>query len=223
MVQILYSYFELCTYNNGVTSQWFSPSRGIRQTGPESGYLYLLVTEILSINISNQRIKGININGYIEVISQFADDTGIFSLFQTDSLQAIINDFEEFYQNTGLKVNYDKTTIFRIGALKNSQQKLAVSKTFKCLNDQIDTLGLMIVTEDINNMNFKTTSERAENLLKLWRMRDLSLFGRINVINTLIGSLFIYKMHVLPLLSNNFIAKFQHLITDFMEWQEAKA
>ena len=54
-----------------------------------------------------------------------------FSLYELNSLQAIINVFEDFKNNTGLKVNYDKLIIYRIGAVKDSQAKLKVSKNFK--------------------------------------------------------------------------------------------
>ena len=47
--------------------------------------------------------------------------------------------------------------------------------------------------------------DQVENILKLWRMHDLSLLGKINIINTLVGALFIYKLQVLPSLSDQFI------------------
>ena len=97
---------------------------------PGSGYLFLLCAEILVIQVkNNNRIKGIEINNNNEVLSQFADDTGIFSLYDLDSLQAILNTFQDFTSSTGLKVNFDKSVIYPIG--KKNNQNLNVSQNFK--------------------------------------------------------------------------------------------
>ena len=60
-------------------------------------------------------------NGQVEVISPFADNTGTFSLFELDSLQAIINTYQDLARNTGLKVNFEKSIIYRIGKSRISQ------------------------------------------------------------------------------------------------------
>ena len=129
-----------------------------------------------------------------------------FSLYELDSLQAIVNVFEDFKNNTGLKVN--KLILYRIGAVKDSQAKLKVSKNFKWSNDQITSLGITIAEKDLLEINYEPIMDQVENILKLWRMRDLSLLGKINVINTLVGALFIFKLQVLPSLNDQFIKMF---------------
>ena len=62
-----------------MTSEWFSPTRGVRQGCPLSPYLFLLVVEIMAICIrENPKIEGIQIGEVEHKISQLADDNIIF-------------------------------------------------------------------------------------------------------------------------------------------------
>ena len=57
--------------------------------------------------------------------------------------------------------------------------------------------------------------------MQLWKMRGLSLFGKILVINTLIGSLFVYRMAILPQIPENYIRQVHKLFSDFI-WNGKK-
>ena len=143
MVKTLYKNIQSCTQNNGFSSTWFSPTRGLRQGCPASSYIFLLVAEILATNIrKNANIKGITINGTEKKISQFADDTNIFIHFDKNSLQGVTDAFVEFQNNTGLKVNYDKTSIYRIGSIKNTKAMLYTNRTYTWTNNDIEILGV---------------------------------------------------------------------------------
>ena len=128
-----------------------------------------------------------------------------------NSLQAIINVFQEFYENTGLKTNYEKSVIYRTGSLKNTQRKLTTSQHFKWSNEAISFLGVCCTADDLMNQNFDSTLKKTEAILKLWHVRDLSLPGKVNVVNTLAASLYMYKMQVLPNMTDNIISKFKSL------------
>lgn len=57
--------------------------------------------------------------------------------------------------------------------------------------------------------------------LNMWRSRDLSLIGKILVLNTLIMSLFVYRLTVLPSLSQNVIHKINKIWSKFL-WNDKK-
>ncbi len=81
-IQILYAGIESCTFNNGFTSEWFKPSRGLRQGCPISPYLFLVTAEILAIYIrKNKNIRGIKINDIEYKLLQYSDDTNLFSQY----------------------------------------------------------------------------------------------------------------------------------------------
>ena len=55
-----------------------------------------------------------------------------------------------------------------------------------------------------------------------WQNRGLSLMGRIQVINTLIASLFVYKMMVLPNIPQGTIRKLENMFREYL-WDGKKS
>ena len=53
-------------------------------------------------------------------------------------------------------------------------------------------------------------------MLNAWQARDLSLLGNTMIVNTLIGSLFVYKMNVLPMLPDKMIDIFNDMIIKYI-------
>ena len=61
--------------NNGFTTPHFKLSRVVRQGDPLSPYLFILVLDVLAINIRNDRtIKGIDVDDEELKLIIFADD-----------------------------------------------------------------------------------------------------------------------------------------------------
>ncbi len=63
--------------SNGTSPRFFL-NRGVRQGCPVSPYLFLIVTQFLSMRINSSHLKGITIGNNTILISQLADDTGLF-------------------------------------------------------------------------------------------------------------------------------------------------
>ena len=132
-------------------------------------------------------------------MDQFADDADIFSQFDQQSINGILQTLEDCRDTIGLQVNYDKTTIYRIGALKKTNAKLYTQHEIQWTSEKIEVLGITICNEkEATIVNYAKTMQKVTTTLNLWRNRSLSLFGKINIFNTLIGSLFTYQMMVLP-------------------------
>ncbi len=196
-ISLLYENIESCTTNNGFSSHWFKPTRGLRQGCPLSPYLFLVTAEILGILIrENKNIKGIKVNNIEYKLTQYADDTNLFSLYDANSLNSIIHTFDEIQKHTGLKINYDKTSIYRIGSIRHSNAKLYTIKPFKWESDPINLLGVDI-THDFNDLvfrNYNQVFKKLDNIAKLWGNRNLSLCGKIITANVLMSSQFVYKL-----------------------------
>ena len=71
----------------------------------------------------NNYIQGIQIGNKTFKIKQYADDTHVFSLFEPQSIKEILKVFEEFSTVSGLQINYTKTEVLMIGAIKNTAKK----------------------------------------------------------------------------------------------------
>ena len=108
-IKIFYTDIESAALNNGFATDWFKPSRGVRQGCPLSPFLFILTAEVLSNKIrQNPTVKGIRLFGSEVKLSQFADDTNLFcgDLASVEQALDIVNVFGKF---SGLMLNVEKT------------------------------------------------------------------------------------------------------------------
>jgi len=78
-VSTFYTNIESATLNNGFLTNWFQPSRGVRQGCPLSPYLFILSAEVMANKIRRDlHIKGIEILGNKLRLSQYAADRNLF-------------------------------------------------------------------------------------------------------------------------------------------------
>ena len=168
--------------NNGYSSGYFEVQKGVRQGDPLSAYLFILVIEILAINIrSNKYIKGITIGNFETKLSIFADDLTAF-LSNKASYDNLMSALEQFKSCSGLKVNKDKTEAHWLG--KFYEQPPALLEDVKKINEPIKILGIFFTNEKTldHGLNFDSVIQSIGNTLKLWKWRNLTLFGRVQII-----------------------------------------
>ena len=151
-------------------------------------------------NIEEYAVK---IGGKNYCLCQYADDTSAFTYFSQQAFNVVMSELNTFEKHSGLKINYDKTTIYRIGSLKNSDAQLYSTKPIAWSSVGFEMLGIQICHKDILETNS-------------WRGRHISLFAKIAVINSLVGSLFVHKMMVLPNMLSADIAELHQEFSDFI-------
>ena len=66
---------------------------------------------------SNKDLEGINVNGIKALLSQFADDLDLFTKFKQESWEAAMKTFTKFEVMSGMKINYNKTKVYRLGSI----------------------------------------------------------------------------------------------------------
>ena len=198
-VMLLFTDFQLCTQNNGYISNWITPQCGVHQGRPVSPHLYNCTGQVFAdILQNNTQINGILAQQIQNLLAQFADDTTLFLHGSDGNVQAVTEVLMYAHQNLGLQVNFDKTTIYRIGSMKQTNAKYYVQSTYAWDDPPIYTLGVY-VSENINHMarlNFLPVLEKAKETLQAWQQRNLTLTGRVLIVNTLIESKFVYRMGV---------------------------
>jgi hypothetical protein len=119
----MYQNIETSIANNGRTSQYFKPQRGIRQGCPISMNIFVIIVEFLAAAIrKNPRVIGIKINGKMYKINQYADDTTIYVEDQ-HSLQVVLLMMDIFHKSSGIKMNREKSETIWIGASSNYRHK----------------------------------------------------------------------------------------------------
>ena len=200
----LYKDFKACVQNNGFFSNNFAVSCSVHQGGCCSTYFFLLCAEVLAIELrKNPKIKRFIIQQIEYLLSQYADDMDVLLVNDKDSIKEVFKVLKWFRSKSGFTVNYDKTVIYRIGSMKNSRAdqytKVDGKSKVKWTSEPINVLGVWIAhdKDKLLELNYEGIVDKVKNILNRWENHGISLIGKVNVINTLCASLFIYKMSVL--------------------------
>ena len=221
--KILYKDFTVKIQNNGHFSLPIDIKKGVHQGGCCSSIYFLVIAEILAISLrANEEIEGITLKDIRNLLNQFADDMDIFSLCKETSIRNIYNELEAFRLQSGFTVSYEKTTLYRIGSLRHSDAMLYNMNEFVWSNRDINVLGVTIAHENLVEKNYQGIIGKVKKNLFSWQNRGLSLIGKIQVVNTLIASLFVYKMMVLPIIPNNILRNIDNIIREFI-WDGKKS
>ena len=218
-ISILYSDFSASIQNNGNFSNSFRVTRSVHQGAPCSSLIFLLCAEIFAKNMRNDnKILGISIGEFKYLLGQYADDTDMSNLFQQESLDEIMRIIELFRTQAGFTLNYDKTTAYQIGSIRNSNRQLITQETMSWTNEGVNVLGVYVsdCEKGVIERNYLPIMQKVEDTLRLWSRRTLSLRGKILVINTLIASLFVYKMLSIPGPPEYMLQKMDRLIEGFV-------
>ena len=113
MMFLLFTNLQLCTSSNGYFSRYFCKERGNNQGDPASPLIYCFCGEVMAhLLYDNANIQGLDVNGIKQLLSQFVDDTAVFLKFEPLEIQAFTEVLQHVEAQMGLKVSYDKTTIY---------------------------------------------------------------------------------------------------------------
>ena len=185
--------------NNGYISDEFSISRGIRQGCPVSALLFILAIELFGLRIRQEiNLKGFEF-GFPEKplkMVQHADDC-ILLLNNIDELCTAISTLDYFGDVSGLKLNLSKCEGLWLGQYKYRQKNCTLFGIR--WPDQIRCLVIYVGYSAHKNiqMNWNCKIEKVENILQSWSKRELSLFGRIQIIKTFALSQFVLSASLL--------------------------
>ena len=223
-VKILYTDFQANTQNNGHFSDRFPIKRGVHQGGPALSLLFLICAELLALTLKSEGdIKGIPVHEILKLLGQYADDADIYLLKDQKSLDSVFLIIERFRQMSGFTLNYDKTTILRIGSFRDSNQTLLTQKTVSWTNEPINVLGIKVTTDTscIERSNYDEVYLKIRGVLSASENRSASLLAKVMIVNTLVTSLLVYKLTVFPMMSPNLLRKINEDISRFI-WNNKK-
>ena len=127
-------------------------------------------------------------------ISQFADDTTAFVKDErsAEQLFKVLNSFENI---SGLKLNVGKTEGLWLGTMRNSNSRPFGIKW----PEGVKSLGIFFSynTTLKDKMNFGSIANEMKTITNLWRLRRLTVFGKITLIKSLLLSKLTYKATML--------------------------
>ena len=173
--------------NNGKSTGYFNLERGARQGDPLSAYLFILALEVLFLQVrSSDNIEGISINEFIIKLTAYADDAYYF-IKNIQSLQGLFQIFWVFEEFSSLKINPEKCEACWIGSAKHRTETPLNCKWISLCTGSIKLLGNYISYNRnlANKLNFSNLIPSINNIINLWKQRNLTIAGKIQVFRSL--------------------------------------
>jgi hypothetical protein len=217
-VKLLYTDIKSHIKNNGWISTAFKLEQGVRQGCRLSALLYILVAETLAETIhKNPNKTPIKLPDNTESkIIQYADDNTL-TLSNANSLKHLFATLETYEKASGSEINKEKTEGLWSGSFRKRRDK-PLDLTWK--NDKIKIYGTFFGNENVDDANWKLKIDKIKKILNLWKQRNLSIPGKITVINTLLTSQIWYLSAIYPM-PNQHMENLQKLFENF-SWKDGK-
>ena len=159
--------------NNGLTSQYFSVHRSVRQGDPLRPYLFILALELLSRSIrEDPNIKGILVRDKEIKIIQYADDTSCV-VADEPSANNLFLLFESFGSVSSLTMNVNKSQALWLGSKRH-----CMDTPFNVVwpKELVNALGVFFSYDEIaaEKVNFEPRLKKLKSILNVWKMRQLT-------------------------------------------------
>ena len=186
-IKILLQNQQSCIVNRGTTTNYFKFEKSTTQGNPISAYLFILVLEIVFLfTKESKKINGLNIFDKTFLYTAYADESTFF-LKDTKSVIELMNIFDTLSKFSGLKPNKSKCEIAGIGVLKGVQVALCGMRCIDLVSNIVKILGIYYSYNEKLEIqeNFKRHFIKIKKNSRIWRMRDLSIPGKITVFKTL--------------------------------------
>ena len=139
-------------------------------------------------------------------ISMYADDITVF-LTDVNDIKCVLDILHKFSKVSGLKLNSTKTEAMWIGKKCKLEWKKCKRKPvdlrwklYPCNN--VKALGVNFSsTTPLNEVhqNWESKVDKINNIIKVWKMRNLTMVGKILIIKSLLSSQLTYISSVLTL------------------------
>ena len=210
----------ICASNNGFWSEFWNPTRGCRQGCTFSPGIFAIMVERLG-TCQNDQIEGITLEDTKIKAGQFADDLWTVTPSTQDSVNETLNKLNKFKAFLGLKINLTKCAMLRIGSHRDAEARFYMLKRLYWSPGPVKILGFHKIADllKIIKHNFDELLCKAEAILQHWMKRNITIMGKIVVINHLVNSLFIHKLMALLTPPECFFIKYKRLITKIL-WNE---
>ena len=135
---------------------------------------------------SNPNIEGLKILDFKYTLTSYADVTTFF-LKNEKSAQQVFATCSKISNYSGLNVNRSKCELAGIGVKRGVQTALQGVNNIDLKSAAIKILGVYFTYNSLifREKNFFETIEQIENVLAVWRWRNLTLSGKITVFKSI--------------------------------------
>ncbi|GKD27094.1 putative reverse transcriptase domain, reverse transcriptase zinc-binding domain protein [Tanacetum coccineum] len=183
---------------NGSIHGHFKGKRGLRQGDPLSPYLFTLVMEVLTLMLQ-RRVRDSNQFTYHRYCSKldlinlcFLDDLFLFAHGDVNSVMVIKEALDEFKCASGLIPSLPKSTAYFCNVLNFTKLVILQILPFEEGRLPVKYLGVPLVSSRLIFRDCKEFIEKVQNCINDWKNKSLSIAGRIQLIQSVLGSMHIF-------------------------------
>ena len=211
--RVLFRGLRLSSYSNASTQlniNGFLMDRipltsGVRQGCPLSALLYVLVIELLALQLrSNPNIVGFTIQGKRLVSTHYADDA-VIKITQNRCFNEVYKDLQLYQMGTGAKVNYGKTKGLWLGKWRCRQDDPFRSfypdgvKPIVWSADNVKYLGIYVGNNNPALKTFQDIVSGVRRRLNFWKPLCLPILAKARVIEIFHASKLWYAASFYPI------------------------
>ncbi|GJY32697.1 RNA-directed DNA polymerase, eukaryota [Tanacetum coccineum] len=186
---------------NGSPTEEFQFYRGLKQGDPLSPFLFILIME--SLHLSFQRVvdagmfTGINLSPSVNLSHMFyADDAVFIGHWNDGNINTLVNVLECFYRASGLRINMCKSKIMGIHVEGDLVKHAASKLGCLILNTPFVYLGTKVGGKMSRVKEWNEVVDKVVSRLSKWKMKTLSIGGRLTLLKSVLGSIPIFHMSI---------------------------
>ena len=208
-IKTLYKNGETVIVINGVISEPYRITRGVRQGDPLSCLIFNLAIESLASMLCNSTLSGFTIKGEVErlITTLFADDTTVY-LSEDDSFHDLQEILQTWCRVSGAKFNVNKTIIIPVGthtyrqevlaSRRMNQVQLTIPDEIKIATDgtPVRVLGAYVGNNVTQTAVWTPVLEKIDVKLKRWARSHPTQDGKRLIIGMEVGGLSQYLTRV---------------------------
>ncbi|GJV37309.1 RNA-directed DNA polymerase, eukaryota, reverse transcriptase zinc-binding domain protein [Tanacetum coccineum] len=184
---------------NGSPTEEFQFHKGLKQGDPLSPFLFILIME--SLHVSFQRVvdagmfNGIALGPSMQVSHMFyADDAVFVGQWSDSNIDTIVKVLECFYRASGLRINMSKSKLMGISVNEEKIAQAALKIGYAILKAPFSYLGSKVGGLMSRIQSWNEIVESMVARLSKWKMKILSIGGRLTLLKSVLGSMSIYHM-----------------------------
>ncbi|KAG0500607.1 hypothetical protein HPP92_000679 [Vanilla planifolia] len=179
---------------NGVRLPWVQAHRGLRQGCPLSPYLYVIASEFLSAlmhEYETKQLLGFRPGQHAPMVSHllYADDVLIYGHATRKAARSIRSVTQRFSKAAGLLINFSKSSVHFSRRSSTITTKKVAKKLRMVRGSSLNYLGVPIAAKRLKLADLNFLIQRMEACIAGWRIRPLSLAGRVSLANSVLNAI----------------------------------
>ena len=197
-VRLIYSNASTQINLNGFLTEKVPLKCGVRQGCPLSALLYVMVIEILALQLrANPNIVGFTIDSEKIISSHYADDS-VIKITQNRCFKEVYKELTDYERATGAKVNYDKTQGLWLGKWRNRKddpfEEFYENDAHKIrwTSGNVKHLGIYVGNDDPVTQTFQEIIPKMIRRLNFWKPLKLPILAKCRVIEIFLASKLFY-------------------------------